>query len=119
MIYVEVKRENQEICSFKVSGHALYEDEGLDIVCAGVAAVVYGALGALQELCNLTVYEDVNNGDENDYIRFQLPGDIEQSVRDKAVIILETMLIGLKQIRMAYDEAFGEYVSIYEQEVQP
>lgn len=114
MIIVNVRRGSQGIDYFRVSGHANFEDVGLDIVCAGVSAVVYGALGALQELCGLSSYEDVQKDDE-DYISFELPSDIPADIYEKACIILETMLIGLKQIRMAYNEAFSGYVSIIEE----
>ena len=113
MIRIEIGRCKKPICKFKVSGHAGYDYEGSDIVCSAVTAVVYGALGALEEICGLTEYEDVEMGLESDYIAFEVPKNISASIYDKTQIILETMCIGLKQIEFVY----GEYVKINEREV--
>lgn len=115
MISVELERRDRKIHSFYVTGHAGYAEYGQDIVCSAVVAVVYGALGALEELCGLNQYEDVSEGEADDYVRFEMPPDVSPEIKEKASIILETMLIGLKQIEFVY----SEYVSIKEQEVGP
>ena len=133
IIIINFIRKSKMICKFKVSGHAGYDVEGSDIVCSAVTAVVYGAIGALGDLCGLKEYEDVEEGLESDYVAFEMPkcdskndskcdyqrdfanvsASVSVEINDKAQIILETMYIGLKQIEFIYDE----YVKINEREV--
>ena len=113
MITIDLVKSKENICRFKVSGHGEFDDSGKDIVCSAVSAVVYGALGALGDLCNMRDYTDVDEGKKSDYIMFELPANASLKDGETAQIILETMRIGLKQIEMVYDE----YVKINEREV--
>jgi len=113
MIVIDLVRSGKQITRFKVSGHAGYDEEGSDIVCSAVTAVVYGALGALEELCGMTEYEDVEEGLESDHIAFEVPKGMTTVLQDRVYTILETMAIGLKQIEYVY----GTYVTINEREV--
>ncbi|MEI6131241.1 MAG: ribosomal-processing cysteine protease Prp [Bacillota bacterium] len=113
MISVELVKQGGDVLAFRVTGHAGYAKKGSDIVCSAVTAVVYGALGALEELCGMKDYEDVEDGKESDYIAFELPKDVLAGPNDKAKVILQTMVIGLKQIEFVYDE----YITINEREV--
>ncbi len=51
MIHIQVRKKKDEILSLQVSGHAGYAEKGEDIVCAGVSAILFGGLNALDELC--------------------------------------------------------------------
>ena len=113
MIVIDVSKCGNEISKFRVSGHAGYDYEGTDIVCSAVTAVVYAALGGLEELCGMTEYVDVEEGLESDHIEFEVPRQCSAEAGSKAQTILKTMLIGLKQIEYVY----GEYVTINEREV--
>lgn len=46
MIHVTIRRKNNRIYVFKVTGHALSAPYGEDLVCAGVSAIVTGAANA-------------------------------------------------------------------------
>jgi len=113
MITVEIIRQQSGITRFKAVGHAGQDWEGSDIVCSAVVAVVYGAIGALGDLCWLNEYEDVAEDKPSDYVSFEIPEGVSNQTREKAQIILETMFIGLKQIEHIYDD----YVKINEREV--
>lgn len=98
MIRVRVQREQSgAIAAFKVEGHSGYADHGQDIVCAGVTALVDTAVLALKRIAG--VPHDARQGDGLTEVRLK-PG--ATAAQEQAQIILETMLLGLKDIEKHY-----------------
>jgi uncharacterized protein YsxB (DUF464 family) len=95
-IYV-VRDEEGFIWQFEISGHAFYA-EGPDIVCAAVSVTAYTAVGALGELLKL---QNIHTEDDG-YMHCSIPPDILELDKLTARIILETTVIGFKQIEMQY-----------------
>lgn len=50
MIKVYINKNKNIIDSIKVSGHALYDDYGKDIVCASVSSIVITSVNAIMRL---------------------------------------------------------------------
>jgi uncharacterized protein YsxB (DUF464 family) len=109
MIRICLKRDNKSfIWKFSIKGHAGYAEHGKDIVCAGVSAIAYTALGALQELAGIRNFTEKSGS-----IECKIPKDISQDAKFKAGIILDAMTIGFKQIEQEY----GDFVSVIDKEV--
>ena len=54
MILITYQYHNDKIINVKVSGHAYFANYGNDIVCAGISAILFGTLNALdKQLLNL------------------------------------------------------------------
>ena len=86
------------IRGFEMKGHAGAGDRGeYDMVCAAISGIAYTALGALDEMCGINTYHE-----KDGHLDMMLPANLEQSVQEKASIILEVMEIGLKQIATQY-----------------
>lgn len=108
MIKVElVIDSNKAVSSFTMKGHAGAAPYGEDIVCAAVSAIVYTALGSLDDLCGIKNYTL-----EEGFVKWQMPDNISEDKRSTANIILKSMMIGLKQIR--YTPSYKKYISIVE-----
>jgi len=108
MIKVHVNRlNNGTIHSFKMTGHAYYDDPGKDIVCAGASASSIGAVNALEELVG--VIPIIEMGDKG-YLYVELPADLSTDQYEKAQLLLEGMLVTLKSIERDY----GQYIRIYD-----
>ncbi|NSW90600.1 MAG: ribosomal-processing cysteine protease Prp [Firmicutes bacterium] len=109
MIKIQVLRDKEGfIWEFEIKGHSGFGQQGEDIVCAGVSALGYTAVGALAELAGIESYAE-----KEGYIRCSIPEDVKEDLKPIIRIILETVVIGLKQIENSY----REYVVIKEQEV--
>ena len=50
MISVNVTFIDQKIQQIEISGHANFDRHGKDIVCAGVSAIVYGSINAIDQV---------------------------------------------------------------------
>lgn len=111
MIEVEVKCDKEgHISRFEVSGHAGYDVPGKDIVCAAVSAVVQTAVIGLTDVIGLKVEYRQKNGNA----RCIIPKGLSVEQREKADIVLRTMVYGLKSIQSGY----SEHISVLEKEAE-
>jgi len=109
MIKVKIVRDKQGfIWNFTIKGHAGYTKSGEDIVCAGVSAIAYTAVGALSEMAGIDDFVE-----KDGYMKCNVPNNINDNLKQTVKIILESMVIGLKQIENSY----RGYVVVEEQEV--
>lgn len=107
MINVIIQRSGEkEIHSFTVTGHANFAKHGSDIVCAGVSAVTFGAINAVEELTK--VVPVIEQGGEGGYLYCQVPNGLPKETNDKVQLLLQGMLVALQTIEASY----GNYVKI-------
>ena len=90
--------KNGLIKGFKINGHAGAGKPGdYDLVCAAISAIGFTAVGALDELCGVNGYKELDGS-----LEMMLPEDLAGDVAEKAGIILESMEIGLIQVEKQY-----------------
>jgi len=74
MITAKFEYEGEDVVAYEISGHAMSNDPGRDLVCAGVSAVVFGLTNALiglgldEERVKLNdgyLHVDTRNADED------------------------------------------------------
>lgn len=111
MINILIQRDKKNrIKFFSVEGHAYAADPGHDLVCASVSVLSQTAILALNEVGKI----DINFSIEDDgYLSFSIPDDIDDIKREKADIILDTIMIGLKGIV----EEYSQYITLHNEEV--
>lgn len=114
MINIHIVRDSTSfIWEFTVDGHAGYGEEGNDIICAAVSAITYTALGALDDIVGIRKYKKQFYIEQYGYIKCSLPVDLSEDERFKARIILDSMAIGLKQVKKAH----SRYLKVIDEEV--
>ncbi len=114
MVWVLIHRgPDGTIEGFEVRGHAGWAEAGRDIVCAGVSALVQTAVLGLEERIGLQPAVDVAEG----MLICRLPAVADPAVAGRAQDILETMLLGLRSMEMAYGDHVKVQESRAEQEV--
>lgn len=110
MINIHVVRDRDGfIRQFTVKGHAGYAKAGKDIICSAVSVTAYTAVGALEDLAGIKKCFREKDG----YMICSIPENISDQSRQIAGIVLETTVIGFKQIELEY----GKYVSVLDEEV--
>ena len=58
MIEAVVYKSSQGVIQgFKINGHAQFSDAGSDIVCSAVSAIVFAALGGMDELAGFKSFQ--------------------------------------------------------------
>ena len=89
------------IREFELSGHAGFAEEGQDIVCAGVSALSIAAVNGLEHFLSVAPNVQAAEG----HITCRLSGIKEQEV-EQAQWIMQTMTIGIEQIRTIYGQDY-------------
>lgn len=79
-------------------GHAYHAEKGKDIVCAAISVTFYNAIGALIELVGLKKFYIEKSGK----LKMTIPPNLSQNELDTIKIIMDTTIIGLRQIAIQY-----------------
>ena len=100
MIEVGIKRNDGGHPVFvEIRGHALFAPCGSDIVCAAVSALAQTIIFALEDLVGLKPFVKMEEG----YLLIALPSEIKtEQQMEKSFLLMETMLLGLKETARAY-----------------
>lgn len=100
MIKIIIKRdEDNAIKYLKLSGHAMFDEEGKDIVCAGVSAVIFAGLNTIENLKGFKV-------EIKDKSSICVETISKVNTHDK--VVLDVVFNGLKSI----EEEYSKYVEI-------
>lgn len=101
MITVSIKRDasHDELCEITVEGHALFAEYGKDIVCAAVSAVTINIINAVDAILGVSLDTEQSDG----LIVCRVP-ELEDSVRSRVQLLLETLVYSLTSIAEAYPE---------------
>ena len=89
------------ITGFSIKGHSGYAEEGSDIVCAAVSALV---LTTDHALCRLVGLSPIERGGEDGFLEVLLPEKMTESQMRDAQLLLSALHIGLENIAQAYPD---------------
>jgi len=110
MISISIYRNSKkDIEQFVVEGHAYAADPGQDIVCAAVSVLTQTIVLSLHEITKVAIEYEVKNG----YLKCKLPNNLIEKEIYETKLLIDTMLLGLNNIR----ESYPKYVDIYDKEV--
>lgn len=97
MILVSVRRSGSHILSIRVEGHAGYAESGLDIICAGVSALMQALeIGVLEVVGTESAL--VNKNPEKGIMEVS----VAESPDEKIQVLFRTICISLEGIQSAY-----------------
>ena len=106
MVRVKVlRRSDGWPLSVEISGHALFGSYGNDIVCAAVSMLVQTIIFAAEDLLKTDPGALIQEG----YVHLAPPANVEPEKREKLLLLVETMLLGLKETKNAYPD-YIEYL---------
>ncbi len=106
MIQITFFKQNKKWMGFCSEGHAEYDEEGYDIVCAAVSALTQTILAALLEQ---TEKKDCISWKlQKGFLSVQILESLSKEEQEKAEILLRALRTGLKMIQ----EQYPEYVSV-------
>ena len=106
MIIVSIDRSDSVINGFFVKGHAGYRPPGEDIVCAAVSMLAQTTLLGLNRYVKQNLVYSI---DDSGLLRCQLPDNLPEIQRIQCQAILETMVLGLKNLQKNY----SKYVKVF------
>lgn len=98
MVRVMIFRSNREVIGYEIKGHTGFAEAGQDIVCAAVSVLAQTGANALEKLAGLEPRIQMEDG----YLQVMLPENLQESEREQAKTILDTILVGLEDVVDAY-----------------
>lgn len=108
MVNVRFNKKCNKIVSVKLSGHAEASDDGYDMVCSAVSAVSLTIANGITEILNVKPNIGLNDG----FLSLDL-NTLSNAEIDSCQILLETMLLGFKNIEINY----SDYIKVVIEEV--
>lgn len=90
MIQVSFRKKDGKLSGFSCVGHAGYAEEGSDIVCAGVSALVINAVNSLETLTEDQISYRESDGD--------VQCDVVTPISSAGELLLQSLQLGLSQI---------------------
>ena len=109
MIQVTILRDSGNIYrGIELNGHAGYDEEGHDIVCAAVSALTINAVNSVEAFT-----DDVFSGkaaEDGGFLTFRLT----EHVSTGSKLLMDSLVLGLQNIR---DEYGAQYINIRFKEV--
>ena len=98
--------EDDRITGFSVSGHSGYAEEGSDIVCAAISAVVSMAECTINDICGAKAKVRVKS--ETARITLTLPASCEEE--DTIQAVLAGLMLYLVDLR----DQYSDYIEVLE-----
>ncbi len=109
MINIEINRNYiGNVYRFVVDGHSGYEESGRDIVCASVSTATQSVILGMSEILGIRLNIIIDDG----HLACEIPEVTDQLVLEKVNILLETMVLTLRQTESEY----SDYVKMIEVE---
>lgn len=106
MIQVYIYRnKNNEIYGFKVNDH------GPEVICSAVSMLTINAINSIENFTD--EHFECNYDDDGGYMHFEIPKIKSGSTSHDAILLLNSLVLGLKSIKSEY----GEYINIFDKEV--
>ena len=100
MIRVTIFKDHDSILGFRCLGHAGYAESGMDVVCAGVSALVINTVNSIEKLTGDAF--TLSTEEEEGLIQCKLP----KAGSDGTQLLLKSMVLGLKGIQKDYGNEF-------------
>ncbi|MBQ3542530.1 MAG: ribosomal-processing cysteine protease Prp [Oscillospiraceae bacterium] len=106
MTRCEFYTEEDRITGFSISGHSGYDENGQDIVCAAITAVVTMAEATINDVCGAKAKVRVKEEDARVTLTLPTSCDEEESVQ----AVLAGMLLTLCSLR----DDYPDYIEVLE-----
>ena len=106
MTNIVISKVNGEVVSMECDGHTGYGVAGEDIVCSALSSIVQtGVLGLMSVAgVNVSLTREIDRG----YLKFTMPSDMSTEQRHDAKVIIDTMLLGIYDLR----EGFSDFIEL-------
>lgn len=111
MINVVIKENSKkEPYSFSIRGHAMYDEYGKDIICAGVSVLAITIANSMLINCKNEV--NVLQDEKNATITIKIPNILKGNASDEVKVLSKTLLLGLTNIEKEYG---NKYINVKEE----
>ena len=98
MITITVKKRNGNYLEFVSKGHAGYAEEGQDIVCAAVSALIITTVNSLEEFTD----DKFDVQEKDGFVSIHFRNDLSE----RGMLLMDSLLVGLTEIAGSYNNRY-------------
>ncbi len=98
MIRITIQKKNHNYKAVFSEGHAEYAEAGEDIVCSAVSILLINTANAIEQFTSSFIGADSDEG--------VLSLVLTDSPDEKATVLMDALLLGLRSIQEEYGEEF-------------
>ena len=95
MIHVKVEKAHAKYKKIAILGHAMYDDYGKDIVCAGVTALMRTLVKSIEDLTEDEIEYEISSGKVDIHYR---------NLLEKSRTLVDSFFVGVCMIANEYPE---------------
>ena len=106
MTKIVFHKQGEDFVRIESQGHTGYADHGEDIVCAAISALLQGAALGVLKVAGVKAQYRVN--EQKGSLRLEIPQGIAPDARHDCNVILETLLVSVKDLA----EGYSEYIEV-------
>ena len=99
MINITVKKRNGSYLDFLSRGHAGYAEDGQDIVCAAVSALIITTVNSLDEFTD----EKIEVGEDDGYVSIHFKTNPNT---ERGKLLMDSLILGLTEIEHSYNNRY-------------
>jgi len=98
MITITVKKRNGNYLEFVSKGHAGYAEEGQDIVCAAVSALIITTVNSLEKFTD----DKFDVQEKDGFVSIHFRNDLSE----RGMLLMDSLLLGLTEIAGSYNNRY-------------
>ena len=98
MITITVKKRNGNYLEFVSKGHAGYAEEGQDIVCAAVSALIITTVNSLGKFTD----DKFDVQEKDGFVSIHFRNDLSE----RGMLLMDSLLLGLTEIAGSYNNRY-------------
>ena len=99
MITIEVTKRQGDYIQLKSNGHAMFDENGRDIVCSAVSVLVINTINSIEKFTDCKCAVDTNQ--DSGYIDFAVSNPNHDSN-----LMMKSLLLGLEGIINSYSDKY-------------
>ena len=101
MICITVTESDGEYISVESNGHAGYAEEGQDIICAAVSALIVNTVNSVETLTEDLIISEAGDG-------YVVLFHSRMGILESTALLVKSLLLGLESIRRDYGAQYLE-----------
>ena len=106
MTKIKFFKRNDQFIGLECSGHTGYAEYNKDVLCASLSGIIQSGILGLNKVLNIN--GKLNRKDEEGYIKYELPKNLDDKKLLDSQIILMTMYESIKDLCSGY----SQYISM-------
>ena len=103
MITVEIRKSEKGYTGFSSRGHAGYAEEGFDIICSAVTALVVNTINSIEKFTEDAFKAEAKDG----MVRWKFT---ELPLSKEARLLMDSLCLGLEYIQESYGKKYIKIV---------